>query len=36
MVLYFSATGNTRFLATQLAEKLGDECTDLLERVKKQ
>ena len=35
MVLYFSATGNTRFLATELAQKLGDECTDLLERIKK-
>ena len=34
MVLYFSATGNTRFLATELAEKLGDECTDLLVRIK--
>ena len=35
MVLYFSATGNTRFLASELAKKLGDECVDLLGRVKK-
>jgi len=35
MVLYFSATGNTQFLATELAKKLGDECIDLLERIKK-
>lgn len=35
MVLYFSATGNTRFLATELAKKLDDECIDLLDRIKK-
>ena len=35
MILFFSGTGNTRFLASQLAEKLGDECVDLLERIKK-
>ncbi|WP_019680799.1 EFR1 family ferrodoxin [Ruminococcus flavefaciens] len=34
MVLYFSATGNTRFLATELAKKLDDECLDLLRRIK--
>ena len=33
MVLYFSATGNTRFLATELAKKLDDECVDLLSRI---
>lgn len=35
MILYFSATGNTRFLATELAKKLDDECVDLLSRIKK-
>ena len=35
MVLYFSATGNTQFIATELAEKLGDECVDLLDRIKR-
>ena len=35
MVLFFSATGNTEFIARQLALKLGDECMNLLDRVKK-
>ena len=35
MVLFFSATGNTEFIARQLALKLGDECLNLLDRVKK-
>ena len=35
MILYFSATGNTRFIATELAKKLDDECIDLLSRIKK-
>ena len=35
MILYFSATGNTKFIAKLIAEKLGDECVDLLERIKK-
>lgn len=34
MVLYFSATGNTRFIAEELAKKLGDESLDLLKRIK--
>ena len=34
MVLYFSATGNTEFIAKELAERLDDECVNLLERVK--
>lgn len=34
MVLFFSATGNTRFIAKQLAKRLDDECIDLLERIK--
>ena len=35
MVLFFSATGNTEFIARQLALKLGDDCLNLLDRVKK-
>ena len=34
MVLYFSATGNTEYIATQLAHKLNDECVNLLDRIK--
>ena len=34
MILYFSATGNTRFVARQLAMRLGDEALDLLDRIK--
>ena len=34
MVLYFSATGNTKYVAEMIAEKLGDETLDLLERIK--
>jgi len=34
MVLYFSATGNTRFIAEELAKRLGDESLDLLKRIK--
>ena len=34
MVLFFSATGNTEFVARQIALKLGDECLNLLERVR--
>ena len=34
MVLYYSATGNTKFIATELARCLGDECLDLLGRIK--
>ena len=36
MVLYFSATGNTAFIAKELALRLDDECVNLLERVKTQ
>ena len=35
MVLFFSATGNTEFIARQLALKLGDDCLNLLDRVKR-
>lgn len=34
MVLYFSATGNTEFIAQELARRLDDECVNLLERIK--
>ncbi|MCR5288227.1 MAG: EFR1 family ferrodoxin [Saccharofermentans sp.] len=34
MVLYFSATGNTRFIAEELASKLDDESLDLLNRIR--
>lgn len=36
MVLYFSATGNTEFIAKELAKRLDDECINILDRVKKQ
>lgn len=34
MVLYFSATGNTEFIAKEIARQLGDDCINLLKRVK--
>jgi len=36
MVLYYSATGNTEYIAKELAKHLNDECIDLLERIKQQ
>lgn len=36
MVLYFSATGNTEFIAKELAKRTDDECVNLLERIKSQ
>ena len=36
MVLYFSATGNTEFIAKEIAKRLGDECINLLDRIKTQ
>ncbi len=36
MVLYYSATGNTEFIAKELAKRLDDECVNLLDRVKSQ
>ena len=36
MVLYFSATGNTEYIARELAKRTNDECVNLLERIKKQ
>ena len=35
MILYFSATGNTKYAAQKLASLLEDEPLDLLERIKK-
>ena len=34
MVLYFSATGNTEYIAKELARRLDDECINLLKRIK--
>lgn len=34
MILYYSATGNTKFIATELAKKLDDQCVDLLGRIR--
>jgi len=36
MVLYFSATGNTEFIAREIALGLNDTCINLLDRVKRQ
>ncbi|SDA14109.1 Flavodoxin domain-containing protein [Ruminococcus sp. YE71] len=35
MVLYFSATGNTKYAAETIAEKLGDRSLDLTDRIKR-
>lgn len=35
MILYFSATGNTEYIARELAKRLDDECVNLLERFQK-
>lgn len=34
MVLYFSATGNTEFIAKEIAKRIGDEAVNLLPRIK--
>ena len=34
MVLYYSATGNTEYIAKELAKRLDDQCVDLLDRIK--
>ena len=34
MILYFSATGNTRFVAEELAKCLDDEALELCSRIK--
>ena len=35
MVLYYSATGNTEYIAKELANALGDSCLNLLEKIKR-
>ncbi len=35
LILYFSATGNTRFVARRLAARLDDEALDLLDRIRR-
>ena len=35
MILYFSATGNTKYVAERLAAELGDSALNLLERIRK-
>ena len=35
MILYFSATGNTEYIAQEVARRLNDECINLLDRIKK-
>ena len=35
MVLYFSATGNTEYIATELAKRLDDERVNLIDRIKR-
>ena len=35
MILFYSASGNTEYVARTLAKMLGDECIDLLDRIKK-
>ena len=35
MILYYSATGNTEYIAKELARRLDDKCIDLLDRIKK-
>lgn len=34
MVLYFSSTGNTEFIANEIAKRINDESLNLLERIK--
>lgn len=34
MVLYFSGTGNSRFVAEQIADISGDTCISLNQRIK--
>ena len=36
MIIYFSATGNTEFIARELAARTNDECVNLLERIRLQ
>lgn len=34
MVIYFSGTGNTEYIAKLIADGLGDECVDLFDRIR--
>lgn len=34
MILYFSATGNTEYIAQEIAQRLDDTCINLLDRIK--
>ena len=34
MILYFSATGNSEYVAGRIAAGLGDECVDLFDRIR--
>lgn len=34
MVLYFSGTGNTEYIAKMIADRLGDECVNLFDRIR--
>lgn len=34
MIIYFSGTGNTKFVAEYIADHIGDECVDLKEVLK--
>ena len=34
MIIYFSATGNTRFVAEELAAKTGDTSLNLLKKIR--
>ena len=35
MILYFTGTGNSRYVAERVAEVIGDELLDMTERVKR-
>ena len=34
MIIYFSATGNTEFIAKQLSERINDDSLNLINRIK--
>lgn len=35
MILYFSGTGNSKYIAKKIATALGDEIVDLNDRIKR-
>ena len=35
MILYFSGTGNSKYIAKKIAAALGDEIVDLNDRIKR-